>query len=143
MVSKFFVPHIRTRLAMVGVAAACVVLVAGCGKDDEGEAAKLLGVQVTSKDRTEANEIFATRCTPCHGAMGMGDGSASSTLSPKPRNFHDGTWQTSVSNEHITKIIRFGGTAVGKSAAMPANPDLNDKGAVVAALTGRVRGFGK
>ncbi len=132
-----------TRLAITFAVAFCGVLIVGCGKDDEGEAAKLLGVQVTPKDRSEANEIFATRCTPCHGAMGMGDGSASATLSPKPRNFHDGTWQTSVSNEHLTKIIRFGGTSVGKSAAMPANPDLNEKGAVVAALTGRVRGFGK
>jgi hypothetical protein len=47
-----------------------------------------------------------------------------------------------VSDEQITKIIRFGGPAVGKSPVMPANPDLVDRGAIVAALTGKLRSFG-
>lgn len=109
-------------------------------KSDEDEAATILGVSaVTEKDRSEAREIFVSRCTPCHGSSGAGDGPASANLSPKPRNFRDTAWQSAVSNEHITKIIRFGGAAVGRSAAMPANPDLAEKGAVVAALTGHIR----
>ncbi|HEY8075898.1 MAG TPA: hypothetical protein VIF62_17345, partial [Labilithrix sp.] len=71
-----------------------------------------------------------------------GDGPAAKGLSPQPRNFHDDAWQASVTTEHITKIIRLGGQSVGKSPTMPANPDLVDKGAVVAALTGKIRGFG-
>lgn len=115
-----------------------------CGKkNDEAEAAQLLGVNVvTEKDRVEAREIFANRCTTCHGPTGSGDGPASAGLAPKPRNFHDGAWQSNVSNEHITKISRYGGASVGKSAAMPANPNLTEKGAVVAALTGQIRSFG-
>ena len=88
----------------------------------------------------KADQIFVQRCTPCHGALGKGDGSASASLKPKPRNFSDTDWQKSVNDEHIEKIIKFGGTAVGKSAAMPANPDLNDK-AVIAALRYKIRGF--
>jgi mono/diheme cytochrome c family protein len=88
----------------------------------------------------KAEQIFAQRCTPCHGAEGKGDGAASASLKPKPRNLHDPDWHKSVTDEHIEKIIKLGGAAVGKSAAMPANPDLNDK-AVVAALRYKVRSF--
>ncbi len=91
----------------------------------------------------EANQIFATRCTPCHGATGHGDGQASATLNPHPRNFTDKTWQASVTDEHIQKIVQYGGAAVGKSPNMPANPDLQSKPDVVAALAQKVRGFGK
>jgi mono/diheme cytochrome c family protein len=128
------------KLFLIAVALVCA---AGCGKNDEAEAARILGVTVTAQDRTAANEIFSTRCSVCHGSMGAGDGPASKGLSPQPRNFQDKSWQASVSNEYITKIIREGGTSVGKSATMPANSDLLDKGGVVAALTGEVRRFGR
>lgn len=87
----------------------------------------------------KAKEIFATRCTPCHGPNGGGDGPASASLNPKPRNFQDATWQASVTDEHIETIIKMGGAAVGKSPAMPSNPDLMDDTATVAALRGVVR----
>jgi len=90
----------------------------------------------------KAKEIFASRCTPCHGAEGRGDGAASASLNPKPRNFHDQTWQTAVSDDHIAQTIQFGGAAVGKSAAMPANPDLRDQ-AVIKALAAYIRELGK
>ena len=89
-----------------------------------------------------ATEIFNSRCTPCHGATGGGDGAASASMNPRPRNFHDTAWQQVVTDDHLTKIIQFGGAAVGKSPAMPANPDLKDP-AVVAALVAHVRELGK
>ena len=115
----------------------------GCGKDEEADAAKLLGVTVTPGDRLAANEIFSSRCAVCHGPMGAGDGAAAATLTPRPRKFQDHDWQASVTNDHINTIIRLGGPAVGKSALMPANADLEDHKGVVAALTGRIRGFGR
>ncbi|MBE7449806.1 MAG: cytochrome c [Kofleriaceae bacterium] len=90
----------------------------------------------------KAKEIFATRCTPCHGATGKGDGAASASLQPPPRDFSDPAWQTSVDDAYIEKIIKFGGAAVGKAAAMPGNPDLTDP-AVITELKNVVRGFGK
>lgn len=116
---------------------------AACGKDQEADAAKLMGVAVTPQDRIAANEIFSSRCAVCHGPMGAGDGSAAATLIPKPRRFQDHDWQASISNDHINTVIRLGGPAVGKSPLMPANPDLEDRKGVVAALTGRIRGFGR
>jgi mono/diheme cytochrome c family protein len=88
----------------------------------------------------KAKEIFANRCTPCHGPEGRGDGVASQSLDPKPRNFHDPAWHASIDDAYIEKIIKFGGAAVGKSPAMPGNPDLNDP-VVVAELRTLVRSF--
>lgn len=93
-------------------------------------------------DTQAAEQIFATRCFTCHGPDGKGDGPGSAALTPKPRNFHDAEWQASVTDDHIAKIIQFGGAAVGKSPAMPGNPDLMSKPQVVAALVAHVRGLG-
>ena len=90
----------------------------------------------------KAKEIFATRCTPCHGPTGLGDGAASASLNPRPRNFHDAAWQTSVTDQHIETIIKVGGAGVGKSPAMPGNPDLNDP-AVIQGLRALIRSFGQ
>lgn len=89
----------------------------------------------------EAKEIFQSRCTVCHGETGKGDGPGSAALDPKPRDFTAADWQKSVTDEHIQKIIVYGGIAVGKSAAMPANPDLDGKSDVVAELAKIVRGL--
>ncbi len=89
--------------------------------------------------RAEAKQIFSTRCAACHGANGRGDGAASASLSPKPANFNDGTWQSGVTDAHIDKIIQFGGAAVGKSPSMPGNPDLTSKPDVVAGLREHIR----
>lgn len=88
---------------------------------------------------TAAKEIFATRCTPCHGAQGAGDGAASAGLTPKPANFTLADWQAKVTDDHIEKIITYGGSAVGKSPAMPPNPDLDAKPEIVKALRAHIR----
>jgi mono/diheme cytochrome c family protein len=89
----------------------------------------------------EAAEIYTARCALCHGAGGKGDGAAAAALNPKPRDYSDPAWQTSVTDADIEKIIVGGGTAVGKSAMMPANPDLASKPEVVQALRAKIRGL--
>ncbi len=91
----------------------------------------------------EAKEIFATRCSTCHGAGGKGDGAAAAALTPKPRDLSSPDWQKSATDEHIEKIIVGGGAAVGKSPMMPPNADLENKPEVVKALTALVRDLGK
>jgi mono/diheme cytochrome c family protein len=93
--------------------------------------------------RAEAQQIFATRCFTCHGPLGAGDGPGSAALTPRPRNFRDAEWQKSVTDSHIEQIIQYGGAAVGRSAAMPGNPDLMSKPAVVAALREHIRELGR
>lgn len=134
----------------------CLVLIAmlslaACGKDggaksapapDPGPATTAPaapaggGANATAK----AKEVFIQRCVPCHGATGDGDGPASASLEPKPRKFGDAAWQAEVTDDHIIKIVQYGGAAVGKAAAMPSNPDLTDP-AVLAAIKDVVRSF--
>lgn len=106
-----------------------------------GEAANA-GSQ-TSNSAAEAKEIFASRCSSCHGDEGRGNGPASTVLNPKPQNFHDRKWQTKVSNEQLAQAIVYGGSAVGKSPAMAPNPDLQSKPEVVKDLIAHIRALGK
>ena len=121
------------------------VVAAGCSKPapapEPDESAAPTGTQGGfTPDVAKGKEIFAQRCVACHGPSGHGDGPASASLNPKPRKFADPDWQKQVTDEYIEKIVKLGGAAVGKSAAMPSNPDLNDP-AVVAGLRTVVRGF--
>lgn len=93
--------------------------------------------------KQEAAEIFSSRCTVCHGAQGAGDGPGSAGLTPKPRNFQDKAWADSVKDDYLANIIKNGGGAVGKSPAMPPNPDLAEKTEIVNALVAHVRGLAK
>jgi len=93
--------------------------------------------------RAEAGKIFNERCVTCHGANGAGDGPASAGLVPTPRNFQDAAWQQATADDYIEQIIQYGGAAVGRSPAMPANPDLMSRPAVVAALRAHVRSLAK
>jgi mono/diheme cytochrome c family protein len=89
--------------------------------------------------RAEAAALFAQRCAVCHGAKGAGDGKLAATLRPKPRSFRDPRWQAGATDAHLRKVIVEGGLAVGMSALMPPNPDMNNKPDVVAALVELVR----
>lgn len=91
----------------------------------------------------EANTIFTTRCAACHGVEGHGDGLAAQALVPKPRDYGDKTWQASVTDEQIAKVIVEGGPSIGKSPLMTPNADLKDKPEVVKALVARIRSIGK
>jgi mono/diheme cytochrome c family protein len=91
----------------------------------------------------EAKAVFDRKCVVCHGDHGAGDGPGAAALEPKPRAFADASWQASVTDDHIKKIIVEGGAAVGKSPGMPANPDLKGKDDVLAALVKHIRDFKK
>lgn len=99
------------------------------------------GAKVDQKDA--AATYFKQKCVVCHGDHGAGDGPGSAALNPKPRAFGDATWQKSVTDEVIAKTIIEGGAAVGKDAAMAANPDLRGKPELVAELVKIVRAFKK
>ena len=89
----------------------------------------------------KAKDLFQSLCSTCHGTSGHGDGPGAAAINPKPRSFADAAWQDSVTDEHIQKVIVFGGAAVGKSPFMPAQPDLKGQTEVLNALTKIVRGY--
>ncbi|MFN0064245.1 MAG: c-type cytochrome [Myxococcaceae bacterium] len=108
---------------------------------DQPTAAAAVAPSAPVNDAKAAEEMFGSRCSPCHGPQGKGDGPASAGLVPKPANFVSAEWQAKVTDEHIEKIILYGGSAVGRAATMPPNPDLDAKPGLVRALRAHIRGL--
>jgi mono/diheme cytochrome c family protein len=83
-----------------------------------------LGVVITSSGSLaqDAAALYAKQCASCHGAKGKGDGAVGQYLKPKPTDF--AVSLKGQTDEWIEKSITGGGTAVGKSAVMPAYPKL-------------------
>lgn len=141
----------RVMLASLVLTAAAGAACGGGAKEGASSGATAAAAQtsgagavvITDAARTEAKQLFATRCAVCHGPEGRGDGPGGIALDPKPRNYHNPAWQDSVSDKEIETAILYGGAAVGRSPAMIANPDLGSKPEVVAALREIVRNFGK
>jgi mono/diheme cytochrome c family protein len=141
--------HLTRTAALALAASAMLALSAGCqnggdkGASGNANTTEAKKVSITAADRKEAHEMFNTRCAACHGQFGRGDGPGAAGLNPKPRNYADAAWQKTVTDEEIEKAIVYGGAAIGKSPQMVANPDLQAKPGVVAALREKVRLFGK
>ena len=142
------------RVRLTGLLIALVVIgVSGCTSKDAAPAEPKAAEPAPAPTPTpaepavdpvaEAKEIYSSRCTVCHGTTGKGDGDGSAALDPKPRDFTSADWQKEVTDDHLTKIIVYGGAAVGKAPTMPANPDLDAKPEVVAELVKFIRGLGQ
>lgn len=117
---------------------AMLVAATACGGGDKKPGRSF----TVSPARKEANDLFASLCSTCHGVGGNGDGPGAAACDPKPRAFGDPAWQTSVTDEHIQKTIVYGGAAVGKSPQMPAQPQLKGRQELLDNLVAIVRGFG-
>jgi cytochrome c5 len=106
------------------------------------QAAPVAQAPAAAAPKETAQDVYNTRCVPCHGSQGVGDGVAAAALNPKPRNYTDAEWQKTVTDDQLKKAIVEGGAAVGKSATMPPNPDLAAKPEIVDGLVAIIRGFG-
>ena len=138
------------RARWIGLLIGLIVGISGCTSKDaapaEPKAAEPAPTPAPAAEPAadpvaEAAAIYENRCAVCHGLTGKGDGDGSAALDPKPRDFTLADWQASVTDEHIQKIIVYGGIAVGKAPTMPANPDLDAKPEVVAELVKFLRGL--
>ena len=136
----------------IGLLIGLIIAVTGCTSKDaapaepkaaEPAAAPAPAAQPAADPVADAKDIYTNRCTVCHGTTGKGDGDGSAALDPKPRDFTSDEWQASVTDDHLQKIIVYGGAGVGKSPTMPANPDLDAKPEVVAELVKLIRGLAK
>jgi cytochrome c553 len=131
-----------TRIATAVLALVFATALLGCPAEKKAEVAPQVPATAAAP-ADEAKTKFETLCATCHGTTGLGDGPAAAALDPKPRSYSDAEWQTSVTDEHIAKVIVEGGAAAGKSPLMPANPDLKDKPEVVKELVKIIRSYKK
>lgn len=140
---------------MSRIAVALVLLVA-CGKNQSPppptsgspnakpeSAPRTGGQQANSDDPSPAEIMYGRVCAACHGMNGMGDGPGAASLNPRPRNYTDAAWQASITDQQIKDIILKGGQAMGKSAMMPAQPQLASQPEVLDGLVKIIRGFKK
>lgn len=106
----------------------------------EGEAQG--GQEISAEAQAEADQLWTTLCSTCHGATGKGDGPVAAGFPVKPASFADPEFQKTRDDETIAKVIVEGGGAIGKSPLMPGNPQLAGKPEVVQALVKKVRELG-
>jgi mono/diheme cytochrome c family protein len=80
------------------------------------------------QDQAEGRKLYLTYCSSCHGDKGKGDGPAASSLPVKPADHTNGAVMNHLPDKFLTEIISKGGSAVGKSALMPAwGSQIKDK----------------
>jgi len=88
----------------------------------------------------DGKALFESNCVSCHGATGKGDGAAGQFLNPKPADLSQVA--AARSEADITKVIKDGGAAVGKSPLMTAfGSTLTDED--IKAIVSHIRKFGK
>ncbi len=71
-------------------------------------------------DVEEGKKLYGQFCASCHGPSGKGDGVAAAALNPKPRDHTDKAYMSTLTDDDLLKVIKNGGTSVGKSPLMPA-----------------------
>ncbi len=85
----------------------------------------LINSTVGAAHAQDAKQLYDKSCSVCHGPTGKGDGAAGKMLKPPPADF--ATALKGKADGDIAKVIKEGGKAVGKSAAMPAfSSKMND-----------------
>jgi mono/diheme cytochrome c family protein len=77
-------------------------------------------------DVAAGKELYKTRCAQCHGEDGKANTPIAKALQPPPRDHSNGNYMNKLDDAHLAKVIKGGGTAVGKSAIMPPQADLTD-----------------
>ncbi|MEK7408966.1 MAG: cytochrome c [Acidobacteriota bacterium] len=89
--------------------------------------------------------LYAEVCVYCHGAAGDGFGLNSPNLAQPPRDHTDAAYMSSLSDDNLLAVIKFGGAARGKSPLMPgwggrfSDRELAALAAHVRTLSGRPR----
>ena len=63
--------------------------------------------------------LYEQRCAPCHGPDGKANTPTAQALQPPPRDHTDGAYMNALSDNHLFRVIKEGGPAVGKSPIMP------------------------
>ena len=87
------------RLVAIGLCA----LAYACGGDAAQHAE-----QRAQAPAADGKAIYDTRCSPCHGMDGAGDGPAAAAITPKPRNFRDPDFWKARTDTQLHVVVKEG-----------------------------------
>jgi len=88
----------------------------------------ILAGSARAQNQSDGKNLYTSYCSACHGEKGKGDGVAAKGLPAKPADHTNGAIMNQLSDKNLIEVISKGGSAVGKSAFMPAwGSSLNDK----------------
>lgn len=119
--------------------ALCLLSTLACGGGSGGGAPAdpnaPTSYEVTAEVLDRGQVVYTQNCVPCHGPSGKGDGPASKTLNPKPRDHSNGEYMDALTDQKISETIRMGGIISGYPN-MPSSPHIkgDDMVALVAFL---------
>lgn len=112
----------RTKLKFLIVSGFSFLLIQGCNSGPEFSD---ITVEMTPEKIALGEELYMKNCSSCHGKDGSGDGPASATLNPKPRDLSRKSMMMKISDGRMFDVIKQGGVIVD-FPQMPANPHLKD-----------------
>lgn len=115
-------PRFATPRATSFLLAVPVVLLAACGPDRPAAEP----TPATSPAAVDGKAVYETRCSPCHGMGGAGDGPAAAAIEPKPRNFRDPAFWAGRTAEQLRMVVRQGrpGTMMAPFAGILSDREI-------------------
>jgi len=88
----------------------------------------LLPMDATASDLEKRRAVYETRCAPCHGSGGTGDGPAAAAITPKPRNFRDAQFWKGRTREQLRLVVKQGrpGTLMAPFEGVLSEAEIDD-----------------
>ena len=83
------------------------------------------GGEVAAAGDAQGAAIYAQRCVLCHGAGGKGDGPASASLNPKPRNHTDGSYMNAQTDAQLLEVLHNGKGAMPGWKSVLSEDEIN------------------
>ncbi len=101
-----------------------LVCLAACGSD---AGAPRPGAK-PAVDVARGQVVYETRCAPCHGSGGGGDGPAAAAIEPRPRNFRDPAFWKGRTREQLRLVIAQGrpGTLMAPFEGVLSPAEIDD-----------------
>jgi len=138
--------EVQRTIISAGIGTALALIAFGCGESSDTPAPPKTAEHAPAPPPAKAPEApsdpdtvieadaelgkadYQIFCASCHGESGDGDGPVAQALNPKPVRHSDGAYMNPLTDDYLFKVIKFGGTSVGKSAMMaPLGGSLSDQ----------------